>query len=51
MICLTHYTRYERGEREPSLFVLLAYGHVIGLPVDALIDDRVSVASLIKQMS
>jgi len=41
-------SRYERGEREPSLFVLLAYGNLIGLAVDNLIDDRVSTSALIK---
>lgn len=34
-------SRYERDEREPSLFALLAYARIAGVTVDVLIDDRV----------
>ncbi len=44
-------SRYERGEREPSLFALLAYGHVVGLTVDTLIDDRITLESFRKMLS
>jgi len=33
-------SRYERGEREPSLFALLAYARAAGVAVDVLIDDK-----------
>ena len=33
-------SRYERGEREPSLFALLAYARAAGVTVDVLIDDK-----------
>jgi transcriptional regulator with XRE-family HTH domain len=33
-------SRYERDEREPSLFVLLAYARIAGVTVDVLIDDK-----------
>lgn len=34
-------SRYERDEREPSLFALLAYARIAGVTVDDLIDDKV----------
>jgi transcriptional regulator with XRE-family HTH domain len=43
-------SRYERGEREPSLFVLLAYGHVAGLVVDTFIDDRIGLENFRKML-
>ena len=33
-------SRYERDEREPTLFVLLAYARIAGVAVDVLIDDK-----------
>ena len=36
-------SRYERDEREPSLFALLAYARIAGVPVDVLIDDKISL--------
>lgn len=33
-------SRYERDEREPSLFALLAYARIAGVTVDVLIDDK-----------
>jgi hypothetical protein len=36
-------SRFERGEREPNLLVLLAYSRVVGLSVDVFIDDRITV--------
>ncbi|MCA1578949.1 MAG: helix-turn-helix domain-containing protein [Acidobacteria bacterium] len=43
-------SRYERGEREPSLFVLLAYGQVSGLVVDVFIDDRITLENFRKML-
>lgn len=43
-------SRYERGEREPSLLVLLAYAQRIGTTVDVLIDDRITVENLARMM-
>ena len=36
-------SRYERDEREPSLFALLAYARLAGVAVDVLIDDRLKL--------
>lgn len=38
-------SRYERGEREPSLFALLAYARLAGVVVDVLIDDKLDLPS------
>lgn len=37
-------SRYERDEREPSLFALLAYAHIAGVTVDVLIDDKLHLS-------
>lgn len=44
-------SRYERGEREPSLFVLLAYVRVVGMTVDVLIDDQITLGNFKKMIS
>jgi len=36
-------SRYERNEREPSLFALLAYARIAGVAVDVLIDDKLKL--------
>lgn len=36
-------SRYERDEREPTLFVLLAYARIAGITVDVLIDDKLKL--------
>ena len=36
-------SRYERDEREPSLFALLAYARIAGVSVHALIDDKMKL--------
>jgi transcriptional regulator with XRE-family HTH domain len=36
-------SRYERDEREPSLFALLAYARIAGMTVDVLIDDKMKL--------
>lgn len=36
-------SRYERDEREPSLFALLAYARIASVPVDVLIDDKLNL--------
>ena len=34
---------YERGEREPSLIILLQYARVANVSTDVLIDDRLDL--------
>ena len=36
-------SRFERGEREPNLFVLLAYARLAKVSVEALIDDKMKL--------
>jgi transcriptional regulator with XRE-family HTH domain len=36
-------SRFERDEREPSLFALLAYARLVGVAVDILIDDKLNL--------
>lgn len=36
-------SRYEREEREPTLFVLLAYARLARVSVETLIDDKLSL--------
>ena len=38
-------SRFERGEREPNLFVLLAYARLAKVPMETLVDDRVKLPS------
>lgn len=33
-------SRYERGERQPNLLVLVAYANLVGMVIDPIIDDR-----------
>lgn len=35
--------RFENGEREPSLIVLLRYARLAGISVDVLIDDELDL--------
>jgi transcriptional regulator with XRE-family HTH domain len=34
---------FETGEREPSMLVVLAYAHCVGLSTDVLIDDELDL--------
>jgi transcriptional regulator with XRE-family HTH domain len=43
-------SRFERGEREPNLFVIVAYCGVAQISTDVLIDDRWSVKDLVRAM-
>jgi transcriptional regulator with XRE-family HTH domain len=43
-------SRFERGEREPNLFVVVAYARVAGASTDVLIDDAWSVKDLVWAM-
>lgn len=43
-------SRFERGEREPNLFVIMAYCHAAGIKADVLIDDRWKVKDLVWAM-
>ena len=32
-------SRFERGQREPNLLVIVAYAKAVGIPADPIIDD------------
>jgi transcriptional regulator with XRE-family HTH domain len=39
MIDAKHVSKFEVGEREPNLIVLLRYARLAGVPLDVLVDD------------
>ena len=41
-------SEYESGTREPALITLLAYGYLMGIHVDDLIDDAVDLPARIR---
>jgi len=41
-------SNYENGKSEPTLMELLAYARLAGVPMDLIVDDRVSVNALRK---
>ena len=41
-------SEYESGEREPSLLTLLAYGYLVGVSTDKLIDDAENLPARIR---
>ena len=41
-------SEYENGTREPNLLLLLAYARLIGVAVDVLIDDDLTLPEMIK---
>jgi transcriptional regulator with XRE-family HTH domain len=43
-------SRFERGEREPNLFVIVAYARLVKVSIDVLIDDQWSVKDLVREM-
>lgn len=43
-------SRFERGEREPNLFVIVAYARLAKISTDVLIDDAWSIGDLVKEM-
>jgi transcriptional regulator with XRE-family HTH domain len=43
-------SRFERGEREPNLFVIVAYARVAGINAQVIIDDDWNVKDLISAM-
>ena len=43
-------SRYERGEREPNLFVIVAYARLAKVSTDVLIDDAWSIGDLVGGM-
>lgn len=36
-------SRFERGEREPNLLVLLAYARLAKVPMEILVDDKMKL--------
>ncbi len=44
----TNISSYERGEREPPLFALLAYARTVGISTDVLIDDELDLPSKLR---
>jgi transcriptional regulator with XRE-family HTH domain len=46
----SYVSQYEKGRREPSLLILLAYSQLTGLSVNVLIDDRMELPSRISSM-
>jgi transcriptional regulator with XRE-family HTH domain len=35
--------RFERGERDPSLIILLKYARLIGVPLEVFADDKLTL--------
>ena len=36
-------SRYETGQREPTLLVLLEYSRMVGVPIEVLVDDTINL--------
>ncbi len=43
LIDAKHVSKFELGEREPSLLVLLRYARLAGVSIDVLADDRLNL--------
>lgn len=39
-------SKYERGVREPSLLIILAYARAVGISTDILIDDKLEIPKI-----
>ncbi len=38
--------KFENGEREPNLIILLRYAKLVGITMEALVDDKVKITDL-----
>jgi len=36
-------SNYENGKSEPTLMEMLAYAHLAGVPMDAIVDDAIGI--------
>jgi transcriptional regulator with XRE-family HTH domain len=43
LIDAKHVSKFELGEREPSLLVLLCYARLVGVSMDVLVDDELDL--------
>ena len=43
-------SRFERGEREPNLYVIVAYARLAKVSTDVLIDGARSISDLVKEI-
>ena len=43
LIDAKHVSKFELGEREPSLLVLLRYARLAGVAIDVLVDDELDL--------
>jgi transcriptional regulator with XRE-family HTH domain len=46
----SHIHRFEAGIREPSLFVLLEYARMAGVPLEVLVDDELNLPKKLSKM-
>jgi hypothetical protein len=42
---------YERGMKEPPIFVIMKYAHVANVWIDVLVEDSLDLPSRISQLS
>jgi transcriptional regulator with XRE-family HTH domain len=49
LIDAKHVSKFELGEREPSLLVLLRYARLAGISIDVLADDELDLPAKLKR--